>query len=126
MPASSGRLIWRFGLFLVPAILFALLAAYTWVVFQWSYSEGERAGYVQKFSRKGWFCKTWEGQLALVAIPGSMPEIFHFTARDEAIAARINGLMGRRVALTYQQHVGIPSTCFGETGYFVVDVKAIE
>ena len=66
------------------------------------------------------------GQLALVAIPGSMPEIFHFTARDEAIAARINGLMGRRVALTYQQHVGIPSTCFGETGYFVVDVKAIE
>lgn len=126
MPPSSGGRLWRFGLILLPILLLALGAAYTWVVLNWSYSEGERAGYVQKFSRKGWICKTWEGELAMVAIPGSLPEIFRFTAKDETVAAQINAMMGRRVALTYQQHVGIPSSCFGETQYFIVRVQAVE
>jgi hypothetical protein len=90
-----------------------------------SYSNGERAGYVQKFSRKGWVCKTWEGELAMVSLPGSMPEIFRFTVRDDAVAARLNASIGQRVALTYEQHMGLPSSCFGETSYFVVDVKPI-
>lgn len=125
MSATPGRS-WRLGLILLPIALLALGAAYLWVVLNWSYSEGERAGYVQKFSRKGWFCKTWEGELAMVAIPGSLPEIFPFTAKDEAVAAQINALMGRRVSLRYQQHVGIPSTCFGETGYYVDQVHLVE
>ena len=104
----------------------ALFIGYTWLVLSWSYSSGERAGYVQKFSQKGWLCKTWEGELAIVAIPGSLPEIFPFTVRDDKVAAEINAVMGKRVSLAYQQHLGIPSTCFGETGYFVSKVQAVE
>jgi len=108
---------------IVPVLLFAL---YTWTALSWSYSTGERAGYVQKFSKKGWVCKTWEGELALVSIPGTMSEKFYFTVRDDAVAARVNQTMGKRVALRYEQHKGIPTSCFGETEYFVVDVKSVE
>jgi hypothetical protein len=108
---------------IVPVIVFAL---YTWSALTWTYSSGERAGYVQKFSKKGWVCKTWEGEMAMVSIPGTMSEKFYFTVRDDSIAARINQSMGKRVTLTYKQHVGIPTTCFGETEYFVADVKVVE
>jgi hypothetical protein len=108
---------------LTPILLFVL---YTWSALTWTYSRGERAGYVQKFSKKGWICKTWEGELAMVSIPGTMPEKFYFTVKDDSIAERINTSMGKRVALTYQQHRGVPMTCFGETEYFVVGVKAVE
>jgi len=108
---------------IVPVIVFAL---YTWAALTWTYSSGERAGYVQKFSKKGWVCKTWEGELALVSIPGTMSEKFYFTVRDDSVAARVNQTMGKRVALAYHQHVGIPTSCFGETQYFVVDVKSVE
>jgi len=107
---------------LVPVALFA---AYVTVVLHWAYSEGERAGYVQKFSRKGWVCKTWEGELAMASIPGSMPELFHFTVRNDAVAARLNKTMGQRVALSYEQHPGLPTSCFGETDYFVIDVRPV-
>ena len=108
---------------IVPVIVFAL---YTWTALTWTYSSGERAGYVQKFSKKGWICKTWEGELALVSIPGTMTEKFYFTVRGDSVAARINENVGKRVALTYQQHKGIPTSCFGETEYFVVGVKVVE
>ena len=111
------------GVIIVPV---ALLALYTWFVISWTYSTGERAGYVQKFSKKGWVCKTWEGELAMVAIPGSMPEKFYFTVRNDSIAGLINNALGKRVALTYRQHVGVPTTCFGETEYYVGDVKVLE
>jgi hypothetical protein len=108
---------------IVPLIVFAL---YTWSALSWTYSSGERAGYVQKLSKKGWICKTWEGEMALVSIPGTMSEKFYFTVRDDSIAARINQTIGKRVALTYKQHKGIPTSCFGETEYFVADVKVVE
>ncbi|MGH7548757.1 MAG: hypothetical protein ACREMM_11350 [Gemmatimonadales bacterium] len=111
------------GVLVAPLLLFVL---YTWGALTWSYSSGERAGYVQKFSKKGWICKTWEGELAMVSIPGTMSEKFLFSVRDDSIAARINEAMGKRVSLTYQQHLGVPTTCFGETQYFVVNVKAVE
>lgn len=117
---------WWKGLILVVVALLALAGLYLWSVMNWSYSNGERAGYVQKFSRKGWLCKTWEGELSMVAMPGSMPEKFQFSVRDDAVAQKINGFMGKRVSLIYDQHVGIPSSCFGETSYFVSDVKAVE
>ncbi|WP_328825054.1 hypothetical protein [Zoogloea dura] len=122
-PRSSKWLLWLIGCVIVLAGLFA---GYTWLVLSWSYSSGERAGYVQKFSQKGWLCKTWEGELAIVAIPGSLPEIFKFTVRDDKVAASINTLMGKRVALSYDQHVGVPSTCFGETGYYVDSIHSVE
>jgi hypothetical protein len=101
------------------------VAAYTWLVLTWNFSSGERAGYVQKLSKKGWLCKTWEGEMALVSMPGTVAEKFPFTVRSDAIARQINDSIGAKVALTYEQHIGIPTTCFGETGYFVTAVKTV-
>ena len=110
------------GVLLAVALLFAL---YTMATLKWSYSTGERAGFMQKLSSKGYVCKTWEGELQLVALPGSTPEKFLFTVRDDAVAARINASMGKRVTLTYEQHIGVPSSCFGDTEYFVTDVREV-
>ncbi len=106
----------------------ALLAAvgWVWLTLTWSYSEGERAGYVQKFSRKGWLCKTWEGEIAMVTMPGAIPDKFEFSVRDEAVAGQINALAGKRVVLSYAQHKFIPTSCFGETEYFVTSARALE
>lgn len=101
-------------------------AVYIWVVLSWSYSEGERAGFLQKVSYKGWICKTWEGELSLVAIPGAAPEKFLFTVREDAVAQQLNAVAGKRVTLKYEQHRGLPSSCFGDTDYFVIGVTVIE
>lgn len=107
------------GLLLLSAI------AWVWATLNWSYSEGERAGYVQKLSRKGWLCKTWEGEIAMVTMPGAIPDRFEFSVRDEAVAAQINALAGQRVVLVYEQHKFVPSNCFGETEYFVTGAHAV-
>lgn len=113
---------WIAGLILIPLVVLSL---YTWMMLTWSYSSGERAGYVQKLSKKGWIFKTWEGELALATVPGVMPEKFYFSVREDAIAAKINQTMGTRVALSYEQHVGLPVDWFGETEYFVTAVKPV-
>lgn len=102
------------------------VAVWTWATLSYDYSDGERAGYIQKFSRKGWLCKTWEGEMALVNLPGAMPEIFYFSVRDNTVAKRIQDMVGKRVALTYEQHIGVPTSCFGDTQYFVVNVRTVE
>jgi hypothetical protein len=104
----------------------ALAALYVWAMFSWSYSSGERAGWIQKFSKKGWICKTWEGEIALVTMPGTAQEKFPFTVWDEGVAAQINAAMGKRVSLHYDEKVGLPGTCFGETRHWVNGVKAVE
>ena len=109
---------------LVSAI--ALFSLYVYIALNWSYSSGERAGFLQKVSHKGWICKTWEGELSLVAMPGAAPEKFLFTVRDDAVAQKVSAAAGKRVTLNYEQHKGLPSSCFGDTDYFVVDVKEIE
>lgn len=114
---------WALALGLLLASLFALYVA---AVLSWSYSQGERAGYVQKFSQKGWLCKTWEGELAMVSMPGTMSEKFLFTVRDDSVADKVNQSMGKRVSLVYEEHLGIPTNCFGDTAYFVSDVRLVE
>ena len=107
-------------------VLAALLAGYFAIVLHWNYSDGERAGWVQKFSRKGWICKTWEGELALVSLPGSSVEKFLFTVRDDAVARQVTAATGKRVTLHYEEKVGLPTTCFGETRHFVTAVTATQ
>jgi hypothetical protein len=115
--------LWIAGILLVPIVG---LIIYTWIALSWSFSEGERAGYIQKLSKSGWVCKTWEGEMAMVTMPGAIPDKFLFSVRDEKVADRINKFAGKRVALVYEQHKGLPTSCFGDTEYFIVDVKAIE
>ena len=99
--------------------LVAAVALYFAAVLSWSYSTGDRAGWVQKLSKKGWICKTWEGELALVSLPGSTPEKFLFTIHDDAVAEQVTQVMGKRVTLHYDEKVGLPTTCFGDTRHFV-------
>lgn len=112
-----------FGVLVIIPIL--LIAGWTAITLSWPYSRGERAGYVQKFSQKGWICKTWEGEIAMVNLPGAAQERFAFSVRDDSIAKKITELMGSRVAITYEQHRGVPTRCFGETEYYVKGVKAM-
>ena len=129
-PAPPPRKKWRrkvwmliVAIVLVPIVIFSLWA---WVTLGWVYSTGDRAGYVQKLSKKGWLCKTWEGELNMVSPPGSMtPQIFAFTVPSDSLAAILMQDMGKRVSLTYEEHRGIPSSCFGETGYFVTNVRIV-
>lgn len=121
--AKLRGFIWLPVAVLVAVVILGI--AWTWLALTWSYSSGERAGYVQKFSKKGWICKTWEGELAMVSMPGTVSEKFYFSVRDDAVAAKINQTLGKRVALTYEQHVLVPTSCFAETEYYVSDVKLV-
>jgi hypothetical protein len=104
-----------------PILIFILWAAIT---LNYSYSKGTRAGILQKFSKRGWLCKTWEGELQMTAIPGAAPEKFIFSARSDSIAAVLSQMSGQHVVLTYEQHKGVPGSCFGDTEYFITDVRA--
>ena len=107
---------------IVPVVVVAL---WIWVTLGYTYANGERAGYIQKISKKGWLCKTWEGELAMANLPGTMPQIFSFTVRNDSIAHVLEQNAGKQVSLTYEQHRGIPTACFGETEYFVTKVSRI-
>ncbi|MGH7623277.1 MAG: hypothetical protein ACREMU_13120 [Gemmatimonadaceae bacterium] len=124
---SRKRMGWKGKLWLslLVIVLVAVLgfAAYTWSALHFAYSQGDRAGFVQKFSQKGWLCKTWEGQIAMANLPGTTPEMFDFSVRRDSIAKLITESMGKRVDITYEQHKGIPTSCFGETQYFVTSVR---
>lgn len=125
-PPRRKRKRWGLRILFVLVVLpLLLVAAWTAITLSYTYSTGDRAGYVQKFSKKGWLCKTWEGEIAMVTMPGTMPQVFPFTVRDDSVAREIERLLGRRVSLTYEEHPGIPFTCFGETRYFVNSVRAI-
>jgi hypothetical protein len=121
MPTTLPKRATTLILSLIVALI-ALFALYTWGALNWSYSEGERAGYLQKFSRKGWICKTWEGEILLSSMPGAIPERFAFSVRDPAVINQLQGAMGKRVQISYEQHKGVPTACFGETEYYVSQV----
>ncbi len=115
----------RVTLYLAGLLAAALLIfmAYTWIMLHMSYSDGERAGYLQKFSSRGWVCKTWEGEILLTSMPGAIPEKFEFSVRDDAVAQQLMAATGKRVILSYAQHKGVPSQCFGETEYYITKVQ---
>ena len=123
MAISKQRVIVVLAGFVVGVAL--LFAAYVAIALSWSYSTGERAGYLQKLSSKGWICKTWEGEQSLVSLPGATPEKFLFTVRSPEVVAQLNAAMGKRVTLNYEQHKGLPTSCFGETEYFVTGMKEV-
>jgi len=126
-PPSWRRRHWRkltlLAVVLIPVLVFA---GWAWATLSYAYSTGERAGYAQKISQRGWLCKTWEGELAMVNLPGAMPEIFKFSVRNDSIARLIEKNLGKRVSLSYEQHKGVPTSCFGETEYYVTNVRLVE
>jgi len=115
----TSYLVWS----LIAALV--LVTLYTLFMLWWSYSEGERAGVLQKFSKRGWICKTYEGEIAMYVVGGVAPQIWHFSVRDEATAAALTKAVGRQVRLHYTEHPGLPTSCFGDTDYFVEDVEIV-
>lgn len=122
---SPGVTIPRFAI-LVLLVGVALVGLYLWFVLSWAYSDGERAGILQKFSRKGWICKTHEGELAISIVPGVTPIIWYFSVRDERVIPELDAALGKRVILHYTEHRGLPTTCFGDTSNFVNRVRLSE
>lgn len=125
-PAKSRRLsriALGLGILVIPFVLFSL---YVGLMLAWSYSDGERAGILQKFSRRGWLCKTYEGELAMSIVPGVTPTIWEFSVRDEAVIPKLRNAIGRRVVLHYTEHRGVPTSCFGQTNYFVDSVASVQ
>jgi hypothetical protein len=123
-PLNKTKLI--LGGIVLIAVLIGGFALYVLAALNWSYSDGERSGVLQKFSRKGWVCKTFEGELAMSYLPGMAPVVWNFTVRDEAVAIKLNDGLGKKVVLHYTEHHGLPSDCFGETQYFVDNLRAVE
>lgn len=124
--APLGRRSRRWVLFLamLPVAAGLLYALYLFAALHYDYSSGDRVGYIQKFSKRGWIFSTWEGELAMVTMPGTAAEIFSFTVRDELVAQSINENLGKHVAITYEQHKGLPAI-FGDTEYFIVKVRRV-
>jgi len=126
--ASSWKRRNRRKLTIASVVLVPLLLIIGWtaLTLSYSFSTGERAGYAQKLSRRGWLCKTWEGELAMVNLPGAMPEIFKFSVRNDSIAHLLERNLGKRVSLSYEQHRGVPTSCFAETQYYITNVRVLE
>jgi hypothetical protein len=125
-PPRRRRHLWlKIGLpiLLVPLVGFAL---YTWAALGFVYSTGLRTGYVQKLSRKGWLCKTWEGELAMTPVPGSQPQMFYFSVRSDSLANALGAVAGKPVTLMYAQHKGVPTHCFGDTEYYVESFRVAQ
>jgi len=118
----------RFGriLLVLLALVVVIGAAWTWFSLSWAYSEGERAGVLQKFSKKGWICKTYEGELALYVVGGVAPQIWYFSTRDEKVAQQLGAAVGNHIRLHYTEHRGVPTSCFAETSYFAESFTRVE
>ena len=119
-----GRRHWG-KLTLLTLVLVPLIGMSFWVgvTLGYTYSEGTRTGFVQKLSRKGWLSKTWEGELAMSTQPGTAPRIFEFSVRSDSVAHEIERIEGSQVTLYYKEHRGVPTSCFGETQYYVDGVR---
>jgi hypothetical protein len=111
---------------LVVILICFIASAYLLVAFNYSYSDGNRAGYIQKFSNKGWICKTHEGELAMTTVPGVAPVLWGFSVWDAKVASQLSQVMGKRLILHYKEYRYLPTTCFGETAYFVDRVEVSE
>ena len=119
-----GRFGRIFGILLLLVVVIA--AGWTWFSLSWSYSEGERAGVLQKFSKKGWVCKTYEGELALYVVGGVAPQIWYFSTRDEKVAQQLSAAVGDHIRLHYTEHRGVPTACFAETPYFAESFTRVQ
>jgi hypothetical protein len=117
----------RFGRILLWSVLIIIAIIGLWAAFSlsWAYSEGDRAGVLQKFSKKGWLCKTYEGELALYIVGGVAPQIWHFSTRDDDLAKQLSGAVGKNIQVHYTEHRGIPTQCFAETPYFARSFQVV-
>ncbi len=124
----------RFGRWVLILLLLAIGGSglWTWLALSWAYADGERAGVLQRFVRRGWLCKTHEGEIALYygggqyMGAGASPQLWDFSVRDKSVAADLSKAVGHRVQLHYTEHPGIPTACFAETRFLVDKVTVTD
>jgi len=108
-------------------IVLLFLGAFVYWKFYFTYSEGNRAGLMQKFSHRGTIFKTYEGELVLSSVESNRnvalaSEKFFFSVSDKNLATKIGNLEGHMVVVHYRQKNGI-LPWRGETEYIVDSVK---
>jgi len=110
-------------------ILLVLAGPFVYWKYFFTYSEGYRAGLLQKFSYRGNIFKTYEGEMILSSVESSRnvalaSEKFHFSVKDHAIADKMEQLEGFFIVVHYRQKNGVLAWD-GETPYFVDSVRVI-
>ncbi len=129
-PLSTGtkikRKVAKIFKWLVALVVIIIVITFCWKYF-YTYSDGYRAGLLQKFSRKGTLFKTYEGELVLSSVSGNnsaviASEKFYFSVTIDSLAARLDTLQGRSVIVHYRQK---NSSAFwrGDSPYIVDGVK---
>jgi len=96
---------WALMLFII------FLAGFIYWKYFYTYSEGYRTGYLQKFSHKGTFFKTYEGEMILSSIKSSADvaiasEKFMFTVINRELIPSFDTLQGDYVIVHYRQKNG--------------------
>ena len=108
-----------------PAVV--VVAAFLgWRAVGFTYSSGERVGFVESLSSEGTVCDTFEGMLVMGLSAGGPGTPWQFSVRDRDIAAEIARLKGQRVALQYRQQKGGQLLCFRKTEYIATGVRRID
>jgi hypothetical protein len=108
-------------------ILLLILGTFVYWKYYFTYSEGNRAGLLQKFSHRGNVFKTYEGELVLSSVESNKnvalaSEKFFFSVQDKNLATKLSDLEGHMVVLHYRQKNGI-LPWRGETEYIVDSVR---
>ena len=109
---------------LIIIVIIGLSVIY-WKYF-FTYSEGYRAGLLQKFSSKGTLFKTYEGEIILSSVQTTTnmaiaSEKFYFSVTKEDVARKIEKLQGESVVVHYTEKNGtLPWN--GESPYIVDSV----
>jgi hypothetical protein len=118
----------KVGFAFVLIVVLSLGAYYGYT--QFTYSEGNRAGVLIKFSKKGNVFKTYEGELNQIGInqdarTGLMNNIWDFSVKDAAVAETLSHLEGKNVSLHYKE-IKHAFSWQGETNYFVDNAAEVK
>ena len=112
-------------------LVFALLVlGVLYLLTGWSFSDGERAGTVSKFSRRGYVFKTYEGVLNVGGFSGETgsltPQFFDFSVKEDAVAQQITDAVktGQRVTLHYEEKM-LRLPWNGDTKYYITSVEFV-
>jgi hypothetical protein len=122
--STFSKIIW------ISLLIIVVVFGVTYLVFNFTYSEGNRAGVLIKFSKKGYIFKTYEGELnvgGLGNIPNTaqMNQTWEFSVKDQTIADSLMHMEGKRVSLHYRQ-IMKNMAWQGETPYFVDGVQEVK